>query len=178
MAVDAFVQFGKGGAAGVDIDGETLDREMSKMKPRPFDITDWSFSISQKVNMGSASGGAGAGKVEFDEFNITKTVDKSSPSFLAALCTGSHFETVTLMMRKAGAAKGASGAIFLKFDFKMVFCTGVDWAHDEEAPTETLTFQYGALQVTYKKQNKDGSLGADQTGSWSRVLNSKTFDVL
>lgn len=178
MAVDAFVQFGKGGAAGVEIEGETLDRDMSKMKPRPFDISDWGFSITQKVNMGSATGGAGAGKVEFDEFTITKVVDKSSPSFFAALCTGGHFETVTLMMRKSGAVKGASGGIFLKFDFKMVFCTGVDWSHDEEAPTETLTFQFGALQVSYKKQNKDGSLGAELTGAWSRVLNSHTFEVV
>jgi hypothetical protein len=44
MAVDAFLQFKGGGAAGHDIEGETFDKAMRGMKPLPFDIQNWTFS--------------------------------------------------------------------------------------------------------------------------------------
>ena len=81
MAVDAFLQFKGGGAAGHDIEGETYDKTMRNMKPLPFDIQNWNFGITQDVNIGSASGGIGAGKVNFNPFKITKAIDKSSPLF-------------------------------------------------------------------------------------------------
>jgi type VI protein secretion system component Hcp len=37
--------------------------------------------VALTQNIGSASSGAGAGKIRFHEFSITKTIDKSSPIF-------------------------------------------------------------------------------------------------
>jgi hypothetical protein len=42
------------------------------------------FDIEQTLNIGSQSTGAGAGKVTFNPFSITRKVDRASPVFLQA----------------------------------------------------------------------------------------------
>src|SRR5579859_738847 len=152
MAIDAFVQFKDEGASAKVLNGETLDKTMQSLTPRPFDISEWSFGISQTVSMGSATGGAGAGKVAFDPFTIKKVVDKSSPLFFATLCTGGHYKTVNLLLRKSGAVKDKSGGIYLEINFYMAFITKIDWSHDDNAHTQEITFDYGAMQISYKMQ--------------------------
>jgi type VI secretion system secreted protein Hcp len=49
--------------------------------PRAFEIKDFSFGIENPTTIGSATGGAGAGKIKFNEFSITKTTDTASPNF-------------------------------------------------------------------------------------------------
>jgi len=178
VALDAFLQITKGGGtAAPDIKGETLDREMRRLNPTPFDLQNWSFGISQDVNIGSATGGVGAGKVNFEPFKVTKAIDQSSPSFFGTMCTGGHFDSAKLMIRKAGAVADQSGGIYLQFDFLMVFVTNVSWSHGDPAPTEEITFEYGALQVNYWEQAKQGLLQAVKHTKWSRVQNSDDFTV-
>jgi hypothetical protein len=47
----------------------------------PFEIKDFSFGVENPTTIGSATGGAGAGKIKFNEFSITKTTDSASPNF-------------------------------------------------------------------------------------------------
>jgi hypothetical protein len=37
-----------------------------------FEIKDWSFGVENPTTIGSATGGAGAGKIKFGEINIKK----------------------------------------------------------------------------------------------------------
>lgn len=193
MALDAFLQFNdaKGDKKGaVKLDGETQDIEMKNLKPRPFDISTWTFGASQQVNVGSSSSGIGTGKVEFQPFKITKQVDSASPFFYQTLAQGGHYEQCSLFVRKGGGAANRSGIIYLRFDFKMVFVTQIAWSHDDTAPKEEVTFDYGALRVAYTAQNKDGTAehpidhkkaDADGSGgmgqSWSKMLNNNRFAV-
>ena len=57
-----------------------------------FEIEDYSFDIEQTLNIGSQSSGAGAGKVTFNPFSITRKVDISSPSFFQMACAGTSFQ--------------------------------------------------------------------------------------
>lgn len=61
--------------------------------------------IRSSLAIGSATGGAGAGKVKFNEFTIKKTTDKASPVFLKASTRGTHFPVVVIEMRKAGGGQ-------------------------------------------------------------------------
>ncbi|HWE72374.1 MAG TPA: type VI secretion system tube protein Hcp [Stellaceae bacterium] len=192
MALDSFLQFNDGGHAGAAVlNGETQDIEMKDLKPRPFDISTWTFGASQQVNVGSSSSGIGAGKVEFQPFKITKQVDTSSPFFFQTCAQGGHYEQCTLFVRKGGGAAARSGIIYLRFDFKMVFVTQINWSHDDTAPKEEVTFDYGALQVTYTRQKKDGSpaqpikksadaksCGGEHNQAWSKMLNTTEFEVV
>jgi hypothetical protein len=44
-------------------------------------IKDLAFGIENPTTIESAAGGAGAGKIKFNEFTIKKTSDTASPSF-------------------------------------------------------------------------------------------------
>lgn len=176
MAIDAFVQFNGEGAAAQQLNGETQDKTMAALKPTPFDISEWSFGITQTVSIGSATGGAGAGKVSFDPFTIKKVLDKSSPFFFSTLCTGGHYKTVNLLVRKSGVQAKKSGGIYFEIDFYMAFITKIDWSHDETAPTEEITFDYGAMRIAYKKQTPDGSLeSSPKMAAWNKLDNSNVW---
>src|SRR5262249_47381390 len=68
--------------------------------PAPaFEIKDFPFSIENPSTIGSATGGAGAGKANFNESTIKKTTDSASPA-LFETATGAAYEAVILEMRK------------------------------------------------------------------------------
>jgi Type VI secretion system effector, Hcp len=72
-AVDAFIWFESPGV--VQVRGET------KADAPAFEIKDFSFGVENPTTIGSATGGAGAGKIKFNEFTIKKTSDSASPAF-------------------------------------------------------------------------------------------------
>ena len=138
-----------------------------------FEIKDFSFGVENPTTIGSATGGAGAGKVKFNEFTIKKTTDSASPAFFKNSATGTHYNTVTLEMRKAGGDPQSSGQTFLKYTFGTVFTTKIDWSGPgDEGPEESITFVYGKLSVEYKPQKPDGTLGAPITGCYDVVRNA------
>src|ERR1017187_6424247 len=96
-----------------------------------FEIDDFSFDIEQVLNIGSQSSGAGAGKVTFNPFQITRKTDRASPVLFAMCCAGQHFQPVTLYLRRAGAtASGGtmtSGTTFLSYDFALVAVATISW---------------------------------------------------
>ena len=76
-------------------------------------------------------------------------------------------------MRKSAGATTTSVVMYLAFTFKLVAVKTVAWAHDDEAPKETVTFEYGGLIIQYAQQKPDGSLIQPVTGGWNRVRNKE-----
>jgi len=137
-----------------------------------FEIKDFTFGVENPTTIGSATGGAGAGKAQFSEFTITKTTDSASPAFFKNAVTGKHITQVTLEMRKAGGDPKSSGKPFLTYTFGTVFTTKVSWKHSDDGPTEDITFVYGQLSVKYTPQNNDGTLGVPIVNCWDVVTNT------
>ena len=136
-----------------------------------FEITDYNFDIEQTLNIGSQSSGTGAGRVTFNPFSITRKIDKASPVFFQMACSGTPFQEVCLGLRKSSGGD-SSGRFFLMFRFMLVAVKTVSWAHDDESPNETVTFEYGGLQVFYGLQKQDGSIDSSSfKGGWNRVTN-------
>jgi type VI secretion system secreted protein Hcp len=135
-----------------------------------FEIEDFSFDIEQTLNIGSQSTGAGAGRVTFNPFSITRKIDRSSPNLYEMACSGTPYETVGLALRKGGGGT-SSGIIFLVFLFKLVAVKTISWSYDDESPKETVTFEYGGLQVHYGQQKSGGTIGKVHSGGWNRVKN-------
>ena len=135
-----------------------------------FEIEDFSFDIEQTLNIGSQSTGAGAGKVTFNPFSITRKIDRSSPDFFQMACSGTAFKQVVLGLRKSAGGQTA-GKTYLVFNFKLVAVKTIAWSYDDESPKETVTFEYGGLQVYYTPQNPDGSMAAAIGRGWNRVRN-------
>ena len=85
-----------------------------------FEITDFSFGVETKTTIGSATGGAGAGKVKFNEFTIKKTTDSASPVFFQKCAAGVHIREAALSVRKAGEDRAGQEFLHIKMNDVLV----------------------------------------------------------
>jgi type VI secretion system secreted protein Hcp len=172
MSVDAFIWFQPALGSMAKPKGETQDVKYSKTDLPAFEIKDFTFGIENPTTIGSATGGAGAGKIKFNEFTIKKTSDQASPDFFKNCCAGAHYDSVIVEMRKAGGDPTISGRAFLRFNFGTVFTTKIDWSGPgDEGPEESITFVYGKLGVTYWPQSTKGEQGPPKPAGWDQITN-------
>ena len=142
-----------------------------------FQIENYALDVVQTLNIGSQSSGAGAGKVTFNPFSITRKSDKSSPVLFQMACSGTAFQTVALVLQRS-AGGPVAGAGFMKFTFKLVAVKSISWNYDSEEARETVTFEYGGLVVEYFEQKANGSFAGDVVGGWNRVTNIADLSAL
>jgi type VI secretion system secreted protein Hcp len=166
MAYDAFLK----------IDGVTGEATQAGHKGE-IQISSFSLGASNPTNIGIGSGHS-SGKVTLSDFSITKPTDSSSPTLFKNCCGGKPYTKVTAAIQKS---TGAGGGAFLTYDFTNVYVTSVSWAgtggaggggHD--TPHETVTFTFEKVQITYKSQKSDGSLGAPLMAGWDLIGNQPT----
>ncbi len=172
-AFDAFVQFGAPTDLSMAVSGESTDLAFKGA----IEIKEFSFGSENTVSIGTATGGAGAGKAVLKNLVITKWVDKASPSLFRALATGGHYSSLTLSIRKAGGVPTASGSKpYLMLTFQLVFVSRIDTAGSsgDELPWETVTLSYGAMKIQYSTQDPTGQLTPMKPVIWNQIQNSAT----
>jgi type VI secretion system secreted protein Hcp len=130
--------------------GESKD----KVHTGEIDVLAWSWGMS---NSGTAhvGGGAGAGKVNVQDLSFTKYVDKSSTSLALACCKGTHFDTATLVVRKAGDTP----LEYITITMSEVMITGVSTggSGSEDRLTENIILNFAKVKVEYKEQDAKGA---------------------
>ncbi len=146
------------------------------------DIELRSFKIETEnlQTIGSATGGAGAGKVKFVDFKVTKRVDSSSVNLFQVLTRGAHFDEVDVFVRRAGPGAGGGESKAkpeIEYKMKLVFLTNITTSSGGGSLIEHITGALGALQVEVTSQNPNGTQGKTTTGTWSQVKNQPTFEV-
>lgn len=173
MAYDAFLWFPGSSPA---IDGETTDDEMKPNKA--IEIQAFSFGASNYVNIGSQSGGAGAGKADFSAVSVMKATDKATMELFANLCTGTHIPDAVIALRRSGV-QGKSGSIFLQFSFKLVYVSSINWSggSGNEICNESVSLDYGSIKIEYFAQGTDGKNTKAGEKMWSRIKNTAAFVV-
>ncbi len=138
-AVDAFIWFD-------GVHGNAKDPAHNDW----FEIKDFSFGVENPSTIGSATGGAGAGKVKLNEFTIKKTSDAASPLFKQAAASHRHFPTVKLQMRKAGGDPKALES----YTFTDVMVSAINSSGPgDEGPVESITFVYGKMTTQGPRQS-------------------------
>ena len=123
------------------------------------DIEISSFAIGA-TNIGSQSSGAGAGKVSFNSFTITKKVDKASPALFAAVTSGKHIASGEVDFSKKIDGKPLD---YLAFKFTGILVSSVKLAGQGNAPTEQLTLNFQKLTETFQGFNSKGQKVAPVT---------------
>ena len=91
-------------------------------------------------------GGGGAGKVSVHDISITKTVDKSSPVFFKNCVRGTHYNKVTLAMRKAGGDPN----VVIKYTLTNVIISSyqeVSSGGGKSKPEESITFNFTKIST-------------------------------
>jgi type VI secretion system secreted protein Hcp len=144
-----------------------------------FEISSFEFGIENTINIGSVTGGGGAGKASFQKLVISKQVDQVSPKIFKVVGTGAHFNSATIAIRKAGLQSG-TGEAYLVYDLNLVFASSQKWsgASGDDVPKETVSFQFGAAKITYFKQSQTGDLVKPGIiESWNIVNNNDNFEI-
>jgi type VI secretion system Hcp family effector len=120
-----------------------------------FEIEDFSFDVEQILNIGSQSSGAGAGKVTFNPFTITKKLDVSSPKLLQAAARGEIFKTFTCSFfaggrSVTGAAATAGAYLTIAFSDAVITHFAIHAATQGEAQgRENISFEFSKVEFKY-----------------------------
>jgi len=175
MAIDAFLYFEAPDNGARAILGEAQDKEFSAKKA--LEITSFTFGIENTTTIGSASGGASSGKSVLNKFSIEKTTDSCTPDFFVGCGNGGHYGKAVLALRKSS---GAKRLVFIQYTFSLVFVTKVEWkgSKDDESPTESIEFAYGALTIEYFPQDNKGNPLPKKECSWNQVNNEESGEVV
>ena len=162
MAYDAFLKMETPG-----VDGESTDDKHTG----EIEIASFSLGVIHEQTVGSATGGGGSGRAQIHTIHLTKDADKSSSVLFQHCAVGTHFDKVTLCVRKAGGSQME----YLKFTMNTVFVTSyqIGSASGQESATEQVSLAAGKLAFDYTPQKTDGTAGASVHGGWDALKNVK-----
>jgi len=132
-----------------------------------------SFSWGQS-NSGTAGhgGGGGAGKVVANDLNFVKKVDKSSAVLMIGCSTGQHFKSASLTARKAGGGQHDYFKITMEDVLVSQYQVGGS-ANGDVVPLEQVSLNFAKLEMIYKEQKADGSLGGEVKQKYDYAANKK-----
>ena len=99
-------------------------------------------SAGTTSTIGSATSGAGAGKIKFNEFHITKLIDTASPSFFKA-AAGKPDCTVNFDKPNTSATQP-----YMTMNFENVMVSHYSLSSGGDRPTESVSFNF--TKVEYK----------------------------
>jgi type VI secretion system secreted protein Hcp len=141
------------------IEGESTD---DKHKGE-IELLAFSIGVNQ-TGSGGAGGGGGTGKAQFHDFQVTKNVDASSPKLFLAGANHQHIKSGVLTCSKGGG--GAQDYLVYKFSNLTVNFFHKAGTPGKLVPMETIKFGYEQVEVEYKPQKDDGSLGGGIKAGW------------
>ncbi len=132
----------------------------------PIQIQSYSWGVSNPGSIGSAGGGAGAGKASFSTLNLMKNVDTTSALLLKATATGEHFAKAVLTVQWGTGATTSTA----KYELGTVFVESVQHSGaGGSTPTESVSLLYGSVKWSFS----EGSGGPPASGGWDIVGNTE-----
>jgi type VI secretion system secreted protein Hcp len=154
MAFDAYLQL-------EDLEGEA---ETAGFEGQ---IEIYSFNFTGMNSASMATQGMGTGKATVSSFNVMKVTDTTSPVIFQNCMQGVHWPTATVTLLKTGGM--GEPLPFLVFEFKELYCSSISWsggAGGDDAPMESLAFDFSAIKITYTQQDEKGTGSKKPVGSW------------
>ena len=152
------------------IDGVDAESTDDKHKGE-IEVESFSWGETQSGTAGHGSGG-GAGKVQPQDFHFVKKLDKSSSRLFIACATGEHFKSAVLTARKAGGGQQEYLKITMEDVLVSAFQVGGS-AHSDVVPTDQVGLNFAKLEISYKEQKPDGSLGGEAKQKYDFAANKK-----
>ena len=138
------------------IDGESSDE---KHKGEIL-IESFSWGLSNPTTIGSAGGGAGAGKVVFQDLHFVASYSKASPKLMLACATGEHIKTAVLTARKAG--KGQQE--YLRYELSDLLVSSFQTGGSGHVPRDQVSLNFSKIVMEHTTQSADGSVKTVRAG--------------
>lgn len=126
----------------------------------------WNWGASQSGTTHEGMGG-GSGKVNVGDLNISKFVDASTHDLIKHVCNGKHISDAELVVMKAG---GENPVVYFRLQLKDLMITRYDTHGSQDGMDrvgESVTLNFAEFQVTYTRQEADGSAGPESTAGWN-----------
>lgn len=139
----------------------------STSKTDAIDILQFSFAASQSsvIGAGSSGGESRAGRAHLTNISILKVVDKVSPLLFDDCVTGNFLKKVDIIYDKPVDDRQED---FYKIHLEDAIITSIQHAGSSENPTESVTFAFSKIKVSYNPE-QEGAL---------KGFIDKGFDVL
>ncbi len=161
MATDFFLKID-------GIDGESKDTKHKN----EIDIDSFSWSEAQ-TGTSSGGGGSGGGKVAMQDIHFTSSyMSKATPKLFLACATGEHIKKAVLVCRRAGKEQQE----FLKWTFSDLLVSSYSTAGHSSGtglPTEQFSLNFTKIEMEYKEQKADGTLGGATPAGYDVGANKK-----
>ncbi len=161
MAVDMFLKI-------ESLEGESQD----KTHKGEIQILGFNWVVSQTGTSGVGSG-SGTGKSEFQDLEVRKSVDRSSPVLMKLCASGAHMTAATLTVRKAGG--DALEYLVIRLEDLMVTSYQISGEPADDVVKEVIRINYTRAAIHYTPQESSGIGGAKISGGWNLKENA-AFD--
>ncbi len=134
------------------------------------DIYSWGFGASHSGSGGHVGGGSGAGKVNMHDITFSKRTDTSSCDLFLKCANGKHYNSATIMARKAGEKP----LEFLTIKLSQVLVTSyqLGGSHGDDTPTESITLNFRTITMSYQVQKPDGTGQKAGDAGWDVAKNT------
>jgi type VI secretion system secreted protein Hcp len=142
MAIDSFLKLGT-------LKGESVVKGFEDQ----MQILSWGWGMTQTGTTHSASGG-GAGKVDVQDLHVVKHIDAASPNLALSCAKGTHYDTATLTMRKAGGT--ALEYVTLTLTDVLVSSYSVSSSGGDQLQ-DTVALNFGKFKYSYHPQDNKGA---------------------
>jgi type VI secretion system secreted protein Hcp len=131
---------------------------------KAIDILSFSFGASNQAvfGPGSSGGESRAGRADVSHVTIMKVTDKTTPQLFEHCVTGDYIKSVDVQYFKA---MGDKQDVYYKIHMENVIITSVQWSGSNENPTESVSFAFAKLKVSYNPE-KDGKLQGFVDKGW------------
>ncbi len=139
----------------------------STSKKDAIDVLSFSFGATQHnvIGSGSSGGEARAGRADVSDLSIMKVLDKTSPTLFDHCVLGTYLKKVDLIYDKPMGDKQED---YFKIHLEDALITSVQLSGSNENPTESVSFAFSKIKVSYNPED-DGKL---------KGFVDKGFDVL
>lgn len=145
------------------IEGESKDKKHKD----EIDILSFQWGESQG---GAHQGEGGAGKVNMQDFHFVMKYNRASPKLFLSCASGEHFPKATLVVRRAEKDLQE----YLKWTLTDVACSSYQTGGaNPEAPLDQFSLNFSKIEVEYKPQKEDGTLGDSVKAGWNLKQNKQ-----
>jgi type VI protein secretion system component Hcp len=135
-----------------------------------FELSSFTLDTTNTTTVGSASSGAGAGKVKFEKFQFVKLLDKYSATLFQDLASSKVIKSAEIIVRRPGP--NGKDTPVVQYMLKDVVLTDLHVSGEQRAPSETIQGLYGSIQFVVYTQSQNGTVTPGPSGGWSQVTNS------
>ena len=128
------------------------------------DILSFSFGCANTATFGpGASGGESrAGRADVSNVSIMKVTDKTTPAVFDACTSGDYIDSVDIQYFKP---MGNKQECYYKIHMEKVVITSHQISGSNENPTESISFAFSKIKVSYNPE-KDGKLQGFVDKGW------------